>query len=210
METIGGRLLTTRFALKTAVTLLVLIVASFSNTSWAQQSDALDYKVLATNKTSSMEKELNDAAKEGYRLEKAMGGDSAFGGSEVLVIMSKLRNAPATGSYVYKLLAANKTSTMEKELKEAGAEGFDYRDQTVFNTTFGGDEVVVILESNREAAASKIRYDYRLLATSKTSTMQKELQGSGDSGFKFVGVTVSKTAFGGKEVVSILRKQIVE
>ena len=40
--------------------------------------------------------------------------------------------------------------------------------------------------------------------------MQKELQEAGDAGFKFVGVTVSKTAFGGNEVVSVLRKEIVE
>src|SRR5215467_877687 len=40
--------------------------------------------------------------------------------------------------------------------------------------------------------------------------MQKELQEAGDAGFKFVGVTVAKTAFGGKEVVSILRKEIAD
>ena len=51
-------------------------------------------------------------------------------------------------------------------------------------------------------------YDYRVLATTKTSTMQKELSDAGEAGFQFVGVTVSKTAFGGKEVVSILRKRI--
>ena len=36
--------------------------------------------------------------------------------------------------------------------------------------------------------------------------MQKELDEAGNAGFEFVGVTVSETAFGGKEVVSILRK----
>ena len=30
------------------------------------------------------------------------------------------------------------------------------------------------------------------------------------AGFKFVGVTVAKTAFGSKEVVSILRKEIAD
>ena len=79
----------------------------------------------------------------------------------------------------------------------------------MFNTTFGGNEVVVFLELDRERK-SKVRYEYKLLATKKTSTMQKELQEAGDAGFKFVGVTVSKTAFGGNEVVSVLRKEIVE
>jgi hypothetical protein len=69
--------------------------------------------------------------------------------------------------------------------------------------------VVAILELDREAT-SKVKYEYKLLATSKTSTMQKELQEAGDAGFKFVGITVSKTAFGGKEVVSILRRVVAE
>jgi len=58
--------------------------------------------------------------------------------------------------------------------------------------------------------ASKKRYGYKLLATSRTSTMQKELQEAGDAGFVFVGMTISHTAFGGKEVVSILRKEVAE
>ena len=38
--------------------------------------------------------------------------------------------------------------------------------------------------------------------------MQKELSEAGDTGFEFVGLTVSKTRFGGDELVSILRKQV--
>jgi hypothetical protein len=51
-------------------------------------------------------------------------------------------------------------------------------------------------------------WEYRLLATKKTGTMQKELSEAGAQVYEFVGVTVSETAFGGKEVVSILRRQI--
>ena len=50
------------------------------------------------------------------------------------------------------------------------------------------------------------RYEYRLLATKKTSTMQKELEEAGATGYEFVGVTVANTALGGAEVVSILRR----
>jgi hypothetical protein len=54
---------------------------------------------------------------------------------------------------------------------------------------------------------SKIRrVQYRLLATSKTSTMQKELSQAGDQGLIFQGVVVGKTAFGGSEVITILQK----
>jgi hypothetical protein len=170
-------------------------------------ADAQDYRLLATTKTSSMEKEMNEAGDAGYRFEGVMGGETAFGGSEVVTIMSKSKDAPAKGRYKYKLLATSKTSTMQKELQQAGDEGFTYKGQTVFKSTFGGQEVVVILELDREDT-SKIRYEYKLLATSKTSTMQKELQEAGDGGFRFVGVTVSKTAFGGTEVLSILKKEV--
>ena len=98
-----------------------------------------DYRVLATNKTSTMEKELNEGAKAGYHFEATMGGESAFAGSEVIVIMSKDRTAPSSGRYVYKLLATNKTSTMQKELQEAGREGFQYKGQTIFKTAFGSE-----------------------------------------------------------------------
>jgi hypothetical protein len=35
--------------------------------------------------------------------------------------------------------------------------------------------------------------------------MQKELIEAGEAGFEFVGMTVAETAFGGKELVTILR-----
>jgi hypothetical protein len=151
-----------------------------------------------------MQKEMNQAAEAGYRYEGVMGGETSFGGSEVVMIMSK-DSGHAAGRYAYKLLATSKTSTMQKELQQAGDEGFEYKGQSVFASALGGREVVVILELDREVK-NRPRYEYRLLATKKTSTMQKELQQAGEQGFKFVGVTVGATAFGGGEVVSILRR----
>lgn len=170
----------------------------------AQAGVQYEYKVLATNKTSTMQKEVSQAAAEGFRFGAVMGGETAFGGKETVVVMMKEAGAPAKQRYRYLLLATNKTSTMQKELQAAGDEGYDYKGQTVFETTFGGQEVVVILENDREA--KPISYEYKLLATSKTSTMQKEISVEGKAGFALVGLTVSKTAFGGSEVVSILRR----
>ena len=48
----------------------------------AGQSAAIDFRVLATTKTSSMERELNEAAEAGFRFQAVMGGDTALGGSE--------------------------------------------------------------------------------------------------------------------------------
>lgn len=168
------------------------------------QKSAVEYRVLATNKTSTMQKEMQEAAAAGFRFGDVMGGDTAFGGSEVVVIMHK---AGAPGQFDYRLLATNKTSTMQKEMQEAGDAGFEYRGQTVFKSTFGGKEVVAILE--KTVGQAKItKYEYRLLATKKTSTLQKELAEAGEAAFEFVGMTVAKTLVGGDEVVAILRRKL--
>jgi hypothetical protein len=186
--------------------MLAAAVFVLARTGFAQDAESVrEYKLLATNRTSTMQKELNEAAAAGYRFEKAMGGET-FGGSEVVAVMSRAKSGGVANRFEYRLLATNKTSTMQKELQEAGDMGFEYRDQTVFSTSFGGDEVVVILEKDRSAPVQ--RYEYRLLATNRTSTMQKELQQAADQGFHFVGMTVSKSAFGGNEVISILRREM--
>ena len=178
---------------------------SLEDNAWASNRQH-EYRLLATSKTSTMQKEMDEAGEAGFRFAGVMGGDTAFGGSEVVVVMSKDRENQNQGHYQYKLLATSKTSTMQKELQRAGDEGFEYRGQTVFKTTFGGQEVVIILERDPNKTSS--HYQYKLLATSKTSTMQKELSKAGDTGFEFVGLTVSKTRFGGAELVSILRQQV--
>ena len=185
--------------------LAALGIASFLLSAQAAAQSKVDYRVLATSKTSTMQKEMQEASDAGFRFADVMGGSTAMGigGSEVVVVMTKVAKA---GAFEYRLLATSKTSTMQKELQEAGDAGFEYKGQTVFKSTFGGKEVVAILERAKDATAPP-RYEYRLLATSKTSTMQKELQEAGDAGFEFVGLTVGKTLMGGDEVVSILRRK---
>lgn len=146
---------------------------------------------------------MNAAAAEGFVFAGVMGGESATAGSEVITVMKKEGSTGGSGRK-YKLVATAKTSTMEKELNQAGEEGFAYCGQTVFSSTFGGREVAVILELNPDNKAGRIQY--KLAATSKTSTMQKELNQAGEAGFVFQGVVVGKTAFGGNEVISILQK----
>jgi hypothetical protein len=165
---------------------------------------AVTYKVLATNKTSTSEKEMNQAADAGFRFGGCMGGNTSIGGSEVVTIMYKTP-AEENGRYAYKLLATTKTSTMQKEMQEAGDAGYEYKGQTVFQSTFGGKEVIVILELDRNKK-ERTQFEYKLLATTKTSTMQKELLEAGSAGFEFVGVTVGESSIGGAEVISILRR----
>jgi hypothetical protein len=191
------------------MTICILFLGLFGGTNNAPVStvDQIEYRLLATNKTSTMEKEMNQAAAAGFRFEGVMGGETAGGGDEAVVIMSRNPGAANAESprYAYRLLATNKTSTMQKELSAAGETGFLYKGQTVYSSAFGGREVVVILERQE---GSKTAYEYKLLATNRTSTMEKELNEVGRNGFLICGMTVAETAFGGREVVSILRRQV--
>jgi hypothetical protein len=186
-----------RLSLRTALVAGALSLMAFP--SYAQTS--YDYRVLATSRTSTLEKEMNGAAEAGFRFSFVMGGETAVGGGEGVAIMTK---GGQGGRYAYRLLATSKTSTMQKELQEASDAGFEYRSQTVFKTAFGGQEVVCILERDKDKTEQK--YDYKLLATSRTSTMEKELREAGAAGYEVLGMTVAQTAVGGKELVVITRK----
>ena len=68
-----------------------------------------------------MQKEMNDAAASGFRYGGVMGGETTFGGSEVVVVMTK--GGPASGRFEYRLLATSKTSTMQREMQDAADAG---------------------------------------------------------------------------------------
>jgi hypothetical protein len=192
----------------TAPALTALMVLGFIGPAAHAQDDSVsnENRVFATTKTSTLEKELNEAAEAGFRFSAVMGGETAFGGKEVVAVMTRPTASGSPGRFAYKLLATTKTSTMEKELREAADAGFEYRGQTVFESLFGGQEVVVILERDKDVDEHG---DYKLIATSKTSTLEKELLEAGNAGYAVVGITVSKTALGGKELVAIVRRPMV-
>ena len=92
--------------------LLLFFSLSITTPAWAQTArnperpaasdQNIEYRLLATSKTSTMEREMNEAAREGFRFEGVMGGETAFGGNECVVIMS--RTAPLGTEFEYKLL----------------------------------------------------------------------------------------------------------
>jgi hypothetical protein len=186
-----------------------LAISAVGSVAFAQapvvEPGQIEYLLLATSRTSTLQNELNEAADAGYRFMAVMGGETAFGGSEVVSVME--RTSDAMPRFQYQLLATGRTSTMQNEMQAAGDAGFEYRGQTVFNSSFGGDETIVILERD-ELAEQLVAFEYRLLATSKTETMQDELREAGQAGFEFVGLTVASTRFGGSEIVSILRRPV--
>ena len=169
----------------------------------AASQEANAFRVLATSRTSTMQKEMQEAGNAGFRFAAVMGGETAVGGKEVVVVMQRGRDA-ADGKYDYRLLATSRTSTMEREMQQAADAGFQYVGQTVFESLFGGKEVVVILEKNPAGPAT--RYEYRLFATTKTSTLEKELRQAGEGAYEVVGMTLGETSIGGTELVAIARR----
>ena len=112
-------------------------------TAFAPMEAQEKYKLLATNRTGTMEDELNAAGAAGYRFAGTQGGETAFGGREAVIVMSL---DPDSRRFRYILLATNQTGTMQDELNNAPPE-FNIVGMTVFQSTFGGKEAAVILEA---------------------------------------------------------------
>jgi hypothetical protein len=169
------------------------------------EAQELTYKVLATNRTSTMEKEMRQLGESGYRFVAVMGGETAAGGKEVVVLMEK--RAGETSTFNYRLLATSRTSTLERELQEAADAGYVAVGQTVFESLFGGRETASILQRDSEGAREQ-QYEYKLVATNRTSTLQRELQEAADAGYEAIDLTVGQTALGGNELVVITRRPL--
>ncbi len=183
------------------ITLALVAISLFAAAPALAQSNT--YKILATSKTSTMQKEVQEAGDIGYRFVAVMGGETAVGGKEVVVLLEKASDDKNT--YSYRLLATSKTSTLQKELQEAGDAGYHAVGQTVFESLFGGKETVAIVQKTSGDPNTK-RWEYKLIATSKTSTLEKELKEIAEAGYQAIDLTVGKTAMGGSEVVVITRR----
>ena len=88
-------------------------------TAAAAKLPADDYDVIgfvsSSNRTGTMEEELNEAGAAGYRVVGMQGGETGFGGNQVVVIMAL---DPEGRRFRYVLLATSRTGTLESELNE--------------------------------------------------------------------------------------------
>jgi len=170
----------------------------------AGDSPAFDYRLLATNRTSTMQKEMNEAAAAGYAYSNFVGGETSFGGHEVVVVMVKPVSGPAAAPREYRLLSDSSPSKLQKEMQAAGQDGFEYKGSTVFRPVAALRGSLVGMERSPETASKKFSYELR--ATARTSSMQKELQDAGQAGFSLLGVTFGESTIGVSQVVAILGK----
>jgi hypothetical protein len=165
--------------------LLSFLLLSFSTFCVAQdkKSDGenLQYKLLATTRTSTMQKEISETAAQGYRI--IVGAPTS--GSEMALFLS--RDGTVTDPFSYKLLATTRTGTMQKELNELADAGYRLIPSTMIakKQFIGGVEIVVIMEKPPRVTKE---YEYKLLATTRTSTLQKEVTEAKEAGFVIVGM----------------------
>ncbi len=174
--------------------------------------------VLDARKLSTLQKELDGAAAAGYRVEAATvdaqeigaGVTSTTGKSrtqgntesytetsrttevtvpldEMKVTLSKATEPPDT--YEYKLVAAFRARTMEKELNELATRGFRLMPDVMLQkaTMLGAPELVLMMEKAPKTAE---RYTYLVLATDRESTLRKETDQAIKEGFVLRGATM--------------------
>lgn len=148
------------------------------------------------------QQELNKAGAAGYRA--CLGSSS----SEALSIHLLLEKALAPpGPYEYLILATNLTSTMEKEMNQAPAQGFRLHARILTGNRgfpMAAGEMAVVME---RPWASNTSYQYRLLATTKTETLQKELMEATRNGYQIVAMM--RSGAGGSILFSSRPEHIV-
>lgn len=163
---------------------LALLIFSCCGNIYAQSAKVTDdqkYKLLATIKTKTMQKEMDEVSAQGYRI--LVGSPTS--NAEMAVFLS--RDGTPEEPYKYKLLATTRTGTMQKELNEAADGGFRLIPSTMIAKPqlLGGVEIVMIMERLPKVTN---QYEYKLLATSRTSTLQKEVSEAQAAGFAIVGM----------------------
>ena len=155
--------------------------------------------VLDARRISTMQKELDQAAAAGYRvvhadveeLEAGIEAGETRGqkgrdtysrtvtSQEISVPLDEMkvtlvRATQPPDSFQYKVLAAFRASTVEKELNKLGAQGFRLIPEAILEKghLIGSPELVMLLEKSPTSADL---YNYLVVATDRESTLQKEV-----------------------------------
>jgi hypothetical protein len=165
-------------------------------TTVAQENEAGgELLLLATNRTGTMSDELRDAAARGYRVLSAAGGN---GSNEILVAL-----VPTAERNEYRLVATERTSTFELELNDHARDGYPVHARTVttkLDTSLLGGNRYELLTIMERAPSPGPAMQYRLLATSRTGTLQDELRAAQADGWELVTLIVRS------EVAAVLEK----
>ena len=155
-----------------------------AHTSEADADDR-SFKVLAPRRASTLERELNAAAADGYRLQTLTWrvGGTLWGvlpipgdRREMVAIVARTAQ-PARFSYRVVAARDETESKLGARLNEAGEAGFRVRE---VGTS-------VILE--RDEAADPVATEFRVVTTTRIGTLEAEIAAAGRDGYRPVGLT---------------------
>lgn len=139
---------------------------------------------LKTRKTETMEKELNEAASEGYRiLATATPAADPILGGELSLTLVQLAALPTMFEYV--VLGTTRMTTLQKELNEAATKGYRLMPATMLlkKSAFRGTEVIAIMEKE---PAPQSYYEYAVIDAVRESTLEKEIAKLMTEGYEIV------------------------
>jgi len=139
-------------------------------------------KLVSTKSTTTLQKELDQAGALGFHVLAA----TTRGDGEVVLLLERDLNAPQ--QLQVKVIATGATGTFQKEISDAGRQGFRAAPNTFLNKPSGvlvGPEIFVVME--RPVNTTK-RYEYKLLATNQTSTVESEWRVATTERYKVVGM----------------------
>ncbi|HWQ35294.1 MAG TPA: hypothetical protein VNQ79_20785 [Blastocatellia bacterium] len=166
-----------------------VVVMRRDRTNPAAEMGKREYRLLSTRKVSTLEKEMNQAAQEGFRCALSSQGQN--------VLMARDYKPRDQARYEYKLVGLGRSeNSSEKTLNELVKQGCVFRGTTTYGLT-------VIFERQAGAAASASSIEFRVLTTRSEATMQKEIQSAVAQGFLPLSLSGSSGNF-----IAILRREV--
>ena len=159
----------------TLILLISLQILAFSQDK-VKIDDDQTYLVISTKRIQTMEKELDEAAAKGFRV--------LYGAPtqqfDMAILLRRIQE-PTSAPYSYKVLATSRIKTMEKELNDLAAQGYQLLPRTIiFKQGFLTAELVMLME---RAPNSNKKYEYKLVQGRKEVKIHKEIDETGAQGF---------------------------
>lgn len=166
-----------------ASTLILCLALSPAFAQSALTPSTATVRIIATTKTATFEKELNESAKEGFRLTRLAKADYGSGVSGLVT------QENATPQYEYKVLSTTRLTTLQKEVEQAAAEGYEVRGMTTEGnaTTFTTKEITAVME--RPVGTTERRFTYKLVTAKK---LQEDVDNTLAEGFVPVEMFVTQ------------------
>lgn len=172
--------------MKIAVALAITVSLALPAIAGAQTLDLTKrYNVLARKDTRKLERDLNKAGQNGFRVVAG----STTGSEEVTLLLEKV-GEDSFREYI--VVSAGNTKKLEQQIGHAAVQGYRLLPNTVTSKSkiLGSGDLVMVLE---RAPGQEGNWEYLLLDTAFGSSLQVTLSGAVDQGFQILGMIRKKS-----------------